>query len=272
MDRQLEKQNRGFTIFDLKILGIILMFIDHIHEMFALMGAPDWIDWFGRPVATLFFFVSAEGFSHTRNKQKYLQRLLIGFWVMGAGNFVIQRLFPLGDMGLVNNIFADLFVAVLAMYGTDLIKEGYFKKNIHKFALGLLCMLLPILLSGIALLLMSNPATIVPGISIGLVFPTLIFTENFIMVYLATLLYLLRNKRVLQCVAIAAVSLLFAASNLQELFTANTQWMMIFSIIPIALYNGERGKGMKQFFYVFYPAHIWLLYLFAVFIFNHFYS
>lgn len=31
------------------------MFIDHIHQMFVPMGAPDWLDWFGRPVATLFF-------------------------------------------------------------------------------------------------------------------------------------------------------------------------------------------------------------------------
>lgn len=60
---------RGFSTFDLKILGIILMFIDHIHQMFVPMGAPNWLDWFGRPVATLFFFVSVVGFSHTRSKE-----------------------------------------------------------------------------------------------------------------------------------------------------------------------------------------------------------
>lgn len=39
----------------------------------------------------------------------------------------------------------------------------------------------------------------------------------------------------------------------------------IFSIIPIMLHNGERGRGSKYFFYLFYPAHIYILYLISYF-------
>jgi len=41
------------------------------------------------------------------------------------------------------------------------------------------------------------------------------------------------------------------------------QWMMVFAAIPMYFYNGERGSGNKNFFYIFYPAHIYLLWILA---------
>ena len=35
------------------------------------------------------------------------------------------------------------------------------------------------------------------------------------------------------------------------------------TLIPIALYNGERGLKMKYFFYAFYPVHLFLIWLIA---------
>ncbi|WP_376716330.1 TraX family protein [Vagococcus carniphilus] len=65
------------------------------------------------------------------------------------------------------------------------------------------------------------------------------------------------------------MSFLFLLRNPSAAFTLNTQWMMVFSVIPILLYNGEKGRGMRSFFYIFYPAHIWLLYIIASIIYNH---
>lgn len=59
----------GFSTFSLKIISIILMLVDHFHEMFWPFGVPGWLDLVGRPVATIFFFVSVIGFSHTHSKK-----------------------------------------------------------------------------------------------------------------------------------------------------------------------------------------------------------
>lgn len=64
-------------------------------------------------------------------------------------------------------------------------------------------------------------------------------------VLLIAALYLLRKDRFEQCLA----------------GTACLAWELPApaSFIPIYLYNGKRGFQMKYFFYVFYPAHLMLL-------------
>lgn len=253
---------KGFTTFDLKIIGIVLMFIDHIHQMFVPMGAPDWLDWFGRPVATLFFFVSVVGFSHTRSKEKYMLRLYIGMLIMTLGSFTLQQIVGYEEVQLMNNIFRDLLVGTLMMYGIDKISEGRSSKTFSKIVLGIVIILFPIISSGILMLLMSNPSAIMVAVWGANVIPALLFTENSFMVLLIPLLYLAKNHRWLQCMLIALTAIFF-------FFQGSTQWMMIFAVLPIMLFNGEKGRGMKNFFYVFYPLHIWLLYLISAYVFMH---
>ena len=47
-------------------------------------------------------------------------------------------------------------------------------------------------------------------------------------------------------------------------FQTNNQWMMIFALIPILLYSGKNGRGMKYFFYLYYPLHVYAIYLIGV--------
>ncbi len=42
----------------------------------------------------------------------------------------------------------------------------------------------------------------------------------------------------------------------------------IFALVPIQLYNGERGKQNKYFFYLFYPAHLLFLFFIRVILFQ----
>ena len=54
-----------------------------------------------------------------------------------------------------------------------------------------------------------------------------------------------------------------AGLTYENLFILNDQWFMILSLPFILLYNGQRGRKMKYFFYVYYPLHVYLLVILA---------
>ncbi|WP_459904400.1 TraX family protein [Enterococcus thailandicus] len=247
------------------MLGIVLMFIDHIHQMFVPFGAPNWLDWFGRPVATIFFFVSVIGFSHTHNKKKYMSRLYLSMVLMTLFTFALEKLVGYYQVVLMNNIFRDLFIGTLMMFAIDLFVEGKHATNLKKMLGGTVLFILPILLSFLLPLLMESPMIIQNQfvfLTITATLPALLLAENNVMVLLIPLLYLARNNRQIQCLMIVVVATIY-------FFLGSTQWMMIFAIVPILLYNGQKGKGMKYFFYIFYPAHIAILYLLSAFLYAH---
>ena len=254
-----QRKWRGLTNFDIKVIGIVLMFIDHVHEMFQPV-IPEWVDMVGRPVAVMFMFISVEGFIHTHDRLKYMMRLLIGFWIMTIGSTIVQHFFSLGNFALMNNIFGALFLGVLTMYGISFIEDGIKQRSTRKTLLGIGIVLLPIVWSFAQIALMTAFPKFIFGL---LMIPGVGMVEGGVLLYVAPLLYLLRKKRSWQMIGIAAVAVAIFLMDPSHAFTINTEWMLIFSIVFLSMYNGEKGKSMRNFFYVFYPVHIWLLYILA---------
>ncbi len=50
------------------------------------------------------------------------------------------------------------------------------------------------------------------------------------------------------------------------LLIPNIQWMQVFALPFMLMYNGKRGPNIKKFFYIFYPVHIWILFLISCFV------
>lgn len=69
--------------------------------------------------------------------------------------------------------------------------------------------------------------------------------------------YALRRHRAAQIAVLLGLSDVVAACG------DPIQAAMALAALPIAAYNGARGRGAKGFFYLFYPAHIAVLYLLA---------
>lgn len=93
----------------IKLIAVVFMFMDHIHQMFVTIGAPIWLTMVGRLVFPMFLFTAAESFYYTHNKRKYLQRLLFASWGMTAFTFSLGQIIPNENVVLMNNAFSTFF-------------------------------------------------------------------------------------------------------------------------------------------------------------------
>ena len=247
----------------LKLIAAALMLLDHIHQMFASMGAPMWLTMAGRLVFPMFLFAASESFHYTRSKKNYLKRLLFASWGMTIFTFILQRAVPNDGVVLMNNAFSTFFVAGLYMLFWDWFVDGVRHKSPKKIVKAVLCCFIPII-SALPIYLVAMlsfqenvPSSVIRLLaSIALLVPNILTVEGgFSLVVLGVLFYIFRKHRAGQ------IAVLLLLSAVVYLAGDYVQSLMGLAAIPIALYNGERGRGIKNFFYVFYPVHIGLLYI-----------
>ena len=250
----------------LKTVALILMTLDHIGEF--IPGAPIWLRWIGRLSAPLFLFCTVNGFRHTRDRKRYLLRLYL-FGVATAGLGVLFTYTAVNPVHpLTNDIFPTLLltcviIALLEQMDRDP-KRG--RRNL------LLFLLLQILTTVVCaeIELWNSRFTVLAAALLG----NLIFSEGG--VFLAVLGVIL-ERRTSDAKSAAAVHLIFStvwllisliqsARNPRALLTDNYQWMMIFAAPLILAYNGQRGKGSKYFFYLYYPLHLVILYFTGIYV------
>ena len=252
----------------IKIIAVVLMFCDHIHEMFSSIGAPIFLTWLGRPVFAMFLFILAESFHYTRSRKKLLIRLLLASWVMIAGNFIIGTLiFPNENIELINNAFSTFFIVGLYILFWDMFLNGIKTKSIRKIISAILLSIIPII-SAIPMMLVASSENLPPLWILRLLFfiPNIFLVEGgFLMAIMGILFYIFRHKRWVQISILIIISIIVIIANPTSQLLAG-QWMMVFAIIPMFLYNGRKGFGLKNFFYIFYPVHIYILYIVATII------
>ena len=203
------------TLFTLKIIAIITMFLDHYYR---IIGGPEWLSILGRLAFPIFAFSISEGYSHTKNVNKYLMRLLNFAIIIQLPNFLGFQEYPL-------NIF---FTLALGLFCLEILDNNKINIVVRYIVVLYLCFLAE-----------------KTGLDYGAYGVILIILFN-----------KLRNNKLYIFIAFLALNLvILKIGNLSEM-----QIYSIFSLVPIFLYNGKKGYGMKYFFYLFYPLHFIFLY------------
>ncbi|NFO45545.1 conjugal transfer protein TraX [Clostridium botulinum] len=219
--------------FTLKTFAIIAMIMDHIFTYLRSVpiDVPLWFSCIGKLASPIFFYLIVEGFFHTKSRKKYFARLAI----FGGVMIILDTI-----LGIHNNIFLSLSLSILLLICVDYLRNIEDKKKKFLFI---------ILILGIGFLYFNTEASIFGFIE------TLIF-------------YFCREKKVLLSILFVSFYGLFLATVLQAtnplIFTVNNQWMSVFAIIPILMYNGKLGLKntfTKWIFYIVYPLHLTIIIL-----------
>ncbi len=227
----MKKSIEFLTNNQLKILAIIAMTCDHVgKELF-----PDIIilQIFGRLAFPIFSYMIAEGCRYTKNRKRYL----ISMVSLAA---ICQVVFYFAMQSLYMCVLVTFSLSIAFIYTIDACCK---KKTAASY---FTC----VLTFGVILLCTE-------------ILPKATNTDfavdyGFWGVMLSVLVFMAESKK--QKLIMTAVSLVF-----MSLVYGGIQWYSLFALVPLALYNGERGKlKMKNFFYIYYPLHLAVIYLISL--------
>lgn len=257
----------SFNTFQLKILALIFMTVDHFgfYSTFTTNHDINYIfRIIGRIAAPLFLFLLTEGLHHTKSKKKYIFRLYFASVLTeGMNTLFINTLAPGASASVLGNIFSTFFYVAFYIY---FLEQIFIHKNeLKKIILSIIMLFVPVLPIFLSVLLGNSTTWQV----LHILFPSLI-TINYsaIFVLIGILWYFIHNKKI-NCFILLIFSMLSLITpntaltdfsiNIQSFFT-NPQWCMFLAIPFILLYNGEKGRSIKYFFYLYYPLHQYYLF------------
>ncbi len=272
----------------LKVIALVSMFIDHIWRFIPDM--PMWFNWIGRLSFPIFLYCCVLGYIHTSNRKRYFLRIYILSVVVSVINYIV-----LPDIAL--NSIRTIFITLIVMYIYDKFKnkDKYRWKLLGLFfgwqlltsvalislidflpeeILFLLATIFGNLLNldgGILFILLGLSMYIFYNKRLGLIISFFVITGVYVVLANSSLLlkiadYLMWHKTLdgFYTIFTSFFNMIFGVhpmSVTNDILYGNPQWMMIFSLPIIFMYNGKKGRGLKYLFYIFYPLHIVVLYL-----------
>ncbi|MCQ4726511.1 conjugal transfer protein TraX [Anaerotignum faecicola] len=181
----------------------------------------------GRLAFPIFAFMTVEGFRKTKNLKMYLKRLFI-FAVISEIPYDLVRGAGIFDPSSQNVIWTFI-IAVIMMWALEKISQ----KNENKTC--------RIVLTALTVSAAAAVSTFSDG--------------GFGGILLIASMYLFgRNKTYYWLSSLISLCIMSIQFMPIQMFAAA-------SLILLEKYNGEKGKGFKYLFYIFYPAHLFIIWL-----------
>lgn len=185
-----------------------------------VVGGSEILNVIGRIAFPIFAFTLNEGYVHTRSLKKYLLRLFIFAVSIQMPSILFGYDYPM-------NIFFTLFLGLLSIYIFNLKKMN---------------VILKIILIGF-ILFFSQKFKLDYGIyGILVIINFNIFRNN-------------KFKILMNFLVLNIYNVIFP----KVFDLPDTQLFSLISLVFIFMYNGEKGRSMKYFFYLFYPIHFFIL-------------
>jgi len=227
----------------LKLLAVIFMLSDHLWA--TIVPGNQWMTWIGRLAFPIFAFQIAEGYHYTSNFKKYAQRLFI-FALISEIPFNLfyssSIFYPFHQ-----NVMFTLLFGLLAVNSIDKARKD---PNYKNYTIGILKVIGFYLLARITLVDYGGM-----GVLTVLAF------------------YLFRDLKwawLGQFISLILLNMVFYTGMyipitiLGYTFDFTVQGFAVLALIPIWLYNGEKGRSNPVFqysMYAFYPIHMLVLYI-----------
>lgn len=263
----------------LKFIALLCMTADHLgaysFEIPVIGRHADILRSVGRIAAPMFLYFVVESYKKTSDKKRLLVRLYVAAAIVGICNYFMSSIVANVEFGNILHTFTWT-VGILHLF--EISKAAYTAKNYKSLAFGLsLAAAITIILYSIDIYLLRLESADLMGVSNDAirqahkiflsVFSTPRLLEySFGFVFLGVVWYF-QKTRLAQCISFVVLCIVsqllpfdFHSSifHLSYLRVMSLPVMAMF-VVLIALYNGKRGRGMKYFFYVYYPVHCYII-------------
>lgn len=249
---------KGLNSNKLKVIAIVLMIIDHVGYYFVSYISPSTFNvlrFIGRIAMPIFAYLLVQGFFHTHNLKKYIFKIFSVatlFQILLIVLGVINKLYVSNYYIIINTYLNILYSFVFCLIILAMIdKKQIVNNKIIDIAIRIFVIL--------AMLLIYQMIDVELGYRVVVTIVGFYFAEK---------LKILKGEKTTEAyVIVLFVTLVLAVFADYKNLVFNLP--SIISIIPITMYNGQRGsnsKTLKNIFYVIYPLHHIILYILALYI------